>query len=377
MAVNTTLDAVVIGAGPAGSSAAIVLSSRGARVALLEAERFPREKLCGEFLSPEIPTLLTKLGARSRVESLAPVEISRVRMTAPEGTIWERRLPRPGWGLSRSAFDLALMEQAESVGAHILTETQATNVHGDVQRGFEIETTRGTLHSRAVIATHGKRASLDRVLRRSFLGQPHPFIALKAHHVGRPLDGRVELHTFPGGYCGLAEIESNRVNVCLLVRDRIWRAATRDQRDPIHAFITWMETQNSYLHDWLCGAERVDERWLSIAAVSFVNKTAIERDILMAGDAGGLIAPVSGDGIGVAIRSGMMAAQECTAVLAGDFSPRRYPAQWKHTFRQRFLLGRLLQAILLEPRLAPSALHAADACPALADLLITRTRDRV
>ncbi len=370
-------DTAVVGAGPAGSSAAITLARRGARVALLEAEEFPREKLCGEFLSPEIPGLLAQLGARSHVGSLGPVEIAAVRMTAPDGTAWERGWPQPGWGLSRAALDRALVEQATRAGARVWMKTTATNIRGDLRHGFEIETTHGSMRARTVIAAYGKRAALDRTLGRAFLRRPQPFLALKAHHLGRPLGGRVELHTFPGGYCGLAEVEGGRVNVCLLVRAAAWRAATHGRRDPVQAFCEWMQRQNPYLHDWLSAAERIDERWLSIAQVPFCDKPAAEGDILMAGDAGGLIVPLTGDGIAIALRSGMMAAEECERMLAGALSTRAYGTRWQRAFGRRYLLGRALQAILLQPHLAPPALRAAAALPPLADWIIARTREMV
>jgi flavin-dependent dehydrogenase len=371
-------DTAIIGAGPAGCSAAIFLARLGFHVALFEAGEVGREKLCGEFLSPECRDLLNRLGLDDRIQSLDPVDIHAVRLTALGGTVCEVPLPEIGWGLSRSALDAALWEGATSAGAHGMEKTEVQSVVGDLRQGFELETTRGALKARTVISAHGRRAMLDRVLARDFLRHPQPFVALKAHFVGPALHRRVELHFFPGGYCGLAEIEGGRVNVCLLVREPVFRRATQTRREPVNMFVNWMKGQNPELNQWLGEARSVDSRWLSVAQIPFMAKRTVERDILMAGDAAGLVVPLAGDGIAMALQSGVMAGEQCASFLRAERSPREltqgYAANWERTFGERVRLGRILQSLILRPSLAGPALRALNRAPLLAGYLVRHTR---
>lgn len=375
---NDAVDAAIIGAGPAGCSAAIVLARQGFGVALLEAGEVGREKICGEFLSPECGGLLTQLGLDDRIDSLDPAPIHAARLTAPERTVCEVELPEKARGLSRAALDAAIWEGAKASGACALERTPVQEVKGDLRRGFELDTPRGMLRARTVISAHGRRAKLDRVLGRAFLHHTQPFVALKAHFVGPALHHRVELHFFPGGYCGLAEIERGRANVCLLVRTPVFQAATRSSREPLAAFVEWMKGQNPCLSEWLEGATRVDAHWLTAAQIPFGAKSIVERDILMIGDAARLVVPLVGDGIAMALQSGMMAGEQCASYLEGKQSPREltrgYASGWEHTFGERVRLGRVLQSLVLRPQLVGLALRAFNYSPLISRYLVRHTR---
>ncbi len=374
-------DAAIVGAGPAGSSAAITLCRVGLRVVLLEASSFPRPKLCGEFLSPECTDWLVRLGVD--LPSLNAKPIGRAQFTAPDGVSAEIPFPKPGWGLSRAALDAALAEVAVSHGAVLHEKTTVTDITGDLENGFCVEVAVGSLQSkiraRTVIAAHGRRNALDRSLDRPFLRRSHPFVALKRHFYGPPLNGHISLHAFPGGYCGLAEVEGGMSNACLLVREPVFRSAAKSGGAPIESFLDWMRKQNAHLADWFADAEPADERWHTIAQVPFGSKSAIAGDVLMAGDAGGLIAPLAGDGIAIALQSGAMAAQRCIQFLTGEMDQRGMPAlyarDWERAFSPRIRLGRLLQHIMLDPRTARYALQMVGRMPALGTWLLTHTRD--
>jgi len=374
----TLFDAAVVGGGPAGCSAAIRLAERGARVVLFEAKIYPHPKVCGEFLSPECLFLLDRLGLLSALRALKPVPIQRVELTAPDGTTWESSLPGMAWGISREALDAAMAARAREVGVTVLEGTTVTDIDGDLRRGFALnartEASTTGFTARTVIAAHGKRSLLDRALDRRFLNKPQPFVALKAHFRGPSLPNRIELHIFPGGYCGLSEIEGGAANVCLLVREAVFQAHGSPQ-----AFIDWMRRQNPRLEAWLGEAERISPRWLSIAQVPFSRKSVLEGDIIMTGDAAGLIAPLAGDGISMALYGGRLAAQHVTAFLGGQVSPdmlrRRYAAAWQRDFGSRLRLGRALQAIMLRPGLFTPVLRLIASFPPLGRTLINRTRD--
>ncbi|MGH2522843.1 MAG: NAD(P)/FAD-dependent oxidoreductase [Anaerolineales bacterium] len=376
-------DVAVVGGGPAGSSAAIVLAGLGARVALLESKTYPHDKLCGEFLSPECAGLLDRLGVLPALHCLNPVSIETVCLTTPDGTLWETRLPGTALGLSRRALDATLAERATAAGAEVRQATTVTNICGNLREGFEMMTrsTHGeaSVRARAVIAAHGKRAALDRALNRRFLQKRQPFVALKAHFHGPPLPGRIELHAFSGGYCGMSEFEGGLANVCLLAHESIFRQAAAPGPVRLNAFIGWMQSQNARLGSWLSRARRVDPEWLSIGQVPFGDKRPVVNDVLMAGDAAGLIAPLAGDGIAMALRGGALAAAHVARFLQGQFAADElcggYASAWRREFAPRLRLGRFLQIFMLRPRWLSFGLRLIRAVPPLGRYVVTHTRD--
>jgi flavin-dependent dehydrogenase len=384
-------DVAVIGGGPAGCSAAIALAGRGQRVMVAEAKTYPHDKLCGEFLSPECAGLLAGLGLAESLRALQPAPIDTACLTAPDGTAWETRLPGTAWGLTRRALDEALAARARAAGAEVRTGCTVTAVEGSLEAGYTLRTraTGGqasTLRARAVIGAHGKRGLLDAALGRRFLRRSQPFVALKAHFRGPALPGRIELHGFPGGYCGLSEFEpragerGRAANVCLLVRAEVFAAGAGSAAGPerVGAFVRWMRAQNPRLEAWLARAEPLG-RWLSIAQVPFADKQPVEGGVLMAGDAAGLITPLAGDGIAMALRAGPLAAEHVSAFLNGDVTAeaarRGYAGAWRREFGPRLRLARALQGWMLRPAWLGLGLRLLKAAPRLGTYLVVHTRD--
>ncbi len=367
-------DVAVIGGGLAGCSAAITLAQQGRRVALFESKAYPHHKVCGEFLSPECNGYLNDLGVMPAVRALQPAPVHTVAISTPDGTRWEVCLP--GLSISRYRLDHLLAARARSLGVVVRTSTTVTRIEGDLQNTFRLRVRpeSAEFQATAVIAAHGKRSGLDRALNRSFLRHPQPFTGLKAHFYGPPLGGRVELHTFPGGYCGLGEVEDNLTNVCLLVRTEVFRRA-----GDVETFIAWMGAQNPQLGRWFAGARLASEGWLSISQIPFLGKSVLEGDVLMAGDAAGLITPLTGDGMSMALRGGQIAAELVNQYLAGvltaDELRRNYTSEWKRAFRTRLWLGRLLQVVMFQPDALAIGLRVLNRIPAFGRYLVYQTRD--
>ncbi|MEO1666028.1 MAG: NAD(P)/FAD-dependent oxidoreductase [Chloroflexota bacterium] len=369
-----TFDAVIIGGGLAGCSAAITLAERGWRVALIEAGDYPRHRVCGEFMSPECVDTLNTLGAMPAIREHAPTWMTYAVITTPSGITWEGDLPATAMGISRYALDAILAQRAENAGAAVFTNSRATSIEGNLRDGFTITAGKHTLHAKTVIGAHGKRSNLDRALNRSFLQQRQPFVGLKMHYEAPPITSRVELHTFTGGYCGLSDVEGGVVNACLLAREDVFRAA-----GSIPAFVEWMRSENPALNAWMAEATPVLDRWQSIAQVPFVDKRAVEHDILMTGDAAGLIAPLAGNGMGMGMDGGVLAARYIHDYLSGDLTApalaKNYAAAWRRQFAGRMHTGRFLQALMFRPGLLAAGLRAANTLPALGDFFIRNTRD--
>jgi flavin-dependent dehydrogenase len=378
-------DAAVIGGGPAGCSAAIDMAQRGMRGVLFEAKTYPHDKLCGELLSPECSRLLCDLGLGDRLDELSPVSIQTVTLTAPDGMAWESPLAAPALGLSRKTLDAALADRARRAGVTVREAEVVRSVAGSLEEGFELDTA-GRAHSRTeqarvVVAAHGKRGAIDRALGRKFLERRQPFVAFKAHFHGPPIPGRIELHAFQGGYCGMSEIEGREKVVCLLADERVFREAGGRGPEGIDRFITWVKSQNIYLRSWLQWAERIHQHWISVAQVSFNRKPLVEHDILMAGDSAGLIVPLAGNGIAMALEGGMLAASYLVRYLAADISAdelrKQYSRAWRGRFSARLGLGKALHPLMLHPKGASLAMRFLTAFPSVGRFLIEYTRSPI
>lgn len=376
-----SVDVVIVGGGLAGCSAALKLARAGYEVVLLEAKAYPHHKVCGEFLSPESEHFLTELGVMPAVYRHRPVAIGQARIVAPSGARWTGAFGRPGLGISRYALDATLAEAARVAGVRLLERAPVSDVSGTLDGGFVVQarTADGvqTLRARAVVGAYGKRGSLDRTLDRDSYAVRRPFVGLKAHFHG-PLPDSVDLYTFDGGYCGLSAIEGGRVNACLLVRQDVFRREAGQPAD-VECFVAWMARQNPALGEWLACASRISPEWLSISQVSFASKQAVERDVLMAGDTAGLIAPLAGDGMSMALHGGLLAADWTARFLCGDVGAAQlrggYARQWRAAFGRRLALGRALQTVLLRPRLLDAGLRLLNLAPALGDYFVSHTRD--
>lgn len=374
-------DVLVIGGGPAGLSAAIRLARDGMRVMLCEANAYPHQKMCGEFLSPECAGLLSGLGAAEAVAAQLPTAIHTARITAPGGEEWFSHLPGTAWGLSRFTLDATLAGVARQAGVDVLERARVEAVSGNLAGGFKVNVQHNgqprAISARMVIGAYGKRSNLDRALDRRFFKQRHPFMAFKAHFEGPPVPGRIELHGFPGGYCGLSEIEDGGLVACLLVHERVFQA-NGGAGGGVDAFISWMQSQNPFLGGWFARARRIYPRWISISQVCFDSKPAFERDVMMVGDAAGLITPLAGNGISMALEGGQLAGHHALAFLRNELSApdlrRRYAAKWAQTFRARLALGRLLQPLMLRPAYLRLAVRLLRRVPAVGRYLVAHTR---
>jgi flavin-dependent dehydrogenase len=377
-------DVAIIGGGLAGCSAAIHLAKREHNVVLLEAQTYPHDKVCGEFLSPECNGLLANLGLTAALEAVRPAIIDTVSIIAPNGTMWTSTLPGKGLGISRYTLDELMAEQARAYGVHLRTTTTVTDVQGNLTDGFSLSIRnplgQQTLHAKAMIGAQGKRSNLDRKLDRPFFKKSQPFMGLKAHFRGTFPSNEIHLYTFPGGYCGISHIEDGLINVCLLVRQDIFQSASQPSFSSVNQFIVWMTQQNPALGKRFANMARVHDSWLSISQIPFISKQVVVNDILMAGDSAGLIAPVAGDGMGMALQAGEMAADVLDLFLTQQISATKvresYSLLWWQTFGVRLRLSGVLQMFMLRPNWLTSGLMCMNAVPVLGHLFVSYTRDK-
>ena len=369
-------DVAIIGGGLAGCSAGLRLARAGLDVILFEAGTYPHHKVCGEFMSPGCREQFAQLGIDRAIEQRGAVAIDQFLISTPESVTWQGTLPGAGVGISRYYIDQLLADHNQAHGVDLRLKTKVVNVAGDLHSGFTLHTRqRETIQARTVIGAYGKRSQIDQRLARPFLKQRQPFIGLKHHVSNVPIPNRVELHTFAGGYCGMSEIEDGRTNVCLLVREDIFR---QHGQGDIATFIAWMTAQNPLIAERLAPAEYLWDKWLSVAQVPFHNKSLVQNDVLMVGDAAGMITPLTGDGMEIALQSGDIAATQLLAYFQRGASPQMlidaYRQAWQSAFKGRIRIGRMSQFFMLRPAWLQWALRGFRTVPPVGDFFVKQTR---
>ncbi|MEX0822636.1 MAG: FAD-dependent oxidoreductase [Rhodothermales bacterium] len=366
-------DVVIVGGGPAGSSAAAHLAREGHDVLLLEKASFPRQKLCGEFLSTEVAGLCSNLGVLNDMVEAGARRISTLELTGMDGPAFRCRLPGTAYALSRRSFDNLLFQHARRAGAHACDGESVRSIHGDLQQGFRVETDSRTVTATVVLGAYGRRSRLDRHLQRGFLERQTSFVGFKAPFSGPVREGTIELHTFDMGYCGLIGDECGTVNVCWLARaDRLREAGGSPE-----SMLGSVLSTNPHLRARFGELDRVGA-FLAVGQLSFMPKSLFVSDVCMIGDAAGMIAPLCGDGMGMALRSGEMAASLVDAYLSGRCSAgafkSAYRTRWTREFAMRMRIGRWLNGVLTRSTLSTWAVKAARRAPRVAGAVISATR---
>jgi menaquinone-9 beta-reductase len=353
-------DAAIIGAGPAGTAAALSLASKGYRVVLIDKEKFPREKLCGDFINPVNWPILRELGVDTDILSSEHDKITAFRITACSGEHAEARLPAQnrgpdfGVGLSRWSFDFALLRKAEHNGAAVLQGCRVKSLIREPKRWrLVLDHAPGTAEIRAafLIGADGRNSWLANRLgltsAAEMQGRSLGFqIRLEAPNASK---GKIDIHLFPGGYAGLVGLGGKFFNLCLAVDKR----SLPHQRQ-MEFLCESLLPQNPYLRELLLSSRQIGPA-RSTYPVYFKPRRCFADGILFVGDAARVNEPVSGEGIYFAMKSGLLAAQTLdVAFRRGDFSSSRlsaYEQSCRRQFRFRRGLNMLIRHLAYRPSL--------------------------
>jgi flavin-dependent dehydrogenase len=356
-------DLIVAGAGPAGSAAAITAARMGARVLLLEQGHFPRQKVCGEFVSAESLELLRQLLANVEggleLVNHAP-RIERARMFI-QGSVVEIPV-EPSASIPRYVMDETLWRAAQAVEV----ECRDTVTVESIRQGsvFEVLTSAGSFFATSVIAATGRWSKLRQPVARK---NAKKLIGLKAHYYEENAELSTDLYFFGGGYCGVQLIDSHTLNVCSLVRVEV---ATR-----LEEVIEQHPLLRERARGWTLATEPV-----STAPLIYAQPEPERDGVLFAGDTAGFIDPFAGDGISLALRTGTAAAHAAMHVITGRVSVeetarnyrRRYEKQFLPAFRAAAHARRLIAFPRPLPRFALQFLRV----PWIARGVFARTRGR-
>ncbi|HEX7314911.1 MAG TPA: NAD(P)/FAD-dependent oxidoreductase [Pyrinomonadaceae bacterium] len=362
-------DAIIVGGGPAGASAAVHLAASGARVLLAERERFPREKLCGEFISPECLEHFARLGVMEEMSRGGGARVSETIFYAPSGrgvavpSAWFGGQGGDALGLSRAEMDARLLARARQIGVQVIEDAAhvAPVVEGARVCGVRLQADGGEaqeFRARVTLDATGRHRAVVRRAERELGrevdgrrdGRPQ-HVAFKAHLEGaRGAEGICEIYFYPGGYGGLSPVEKGLSNLCFIARAGDVRACESDPERVLREVLMKNRRAARTLRE-----ARARTRWLGVSLEGFGrHEPAPFEGLLAVGDSAAFIDPFTGSGMLMALEGGELAARAVSRWLARggnefDEVARDYRRAYAEHFDARLRLCGLLRRAALAP----------------------------
>jgi menaquinone-9 beta-reductase len=378
-------DVAIIGGGPAGSSCAAFCAFAGLRTLVLERERFPREKVCGDCLNPSCWPVLERLGLTQLVWDLPHSKLTSVEFIATDGHKVIVDLPTGEdceLSIKRSLFDDLLLKRACDLGVHVREETTVTALsqssaqkassHGPVARlvldapqgggykvfqpGWKIETNSGeSFLAQVLVGADGRNSTVARL--RNFLPRPaRERVALQAHiPLPRDFGKRVVLQFLREGYSGQAPVDETELNLCLVGRP-----------PTISRLRQWAQRHFEIA---------ADQPWRTITPLTRAPVPCAHENLLFIGDAARVVEPFTGEGIYYALRSAELAAGAIAKIISGkdrQLALREFARASVEMYRGRLWINRLARAAVLSPRIGSLFVRAARINPSILKLLTAK-----
>ena len=364
-------DCAIIGGGLAGLSLATWLGRNGFRVVVYEKRTYPFHKVCGEYLAMESVASLSGLGVP--LSSWDLPRIQKLLLSSPDGAVLTRGLQPGGIGVSRYMLDSALAAGARTCGVEIREGTKVEGVR--FEKGtFQIGTSEGSVRARVCCASFGRHSNFDRKWKRGQnRGASDRYVGVKYHaRLDKP-DDVIELHCFHRGYCGISPVEEGKHCICYLTSEKKLRAAG----NTITRLEERIRSENPLLGKALREAVMLTGRPVTVSQIGFSPRNRVNDHVLMLGDAAGMIPPLCGNGMSMALHSSKLALDPISRYLQGSISresmEREYRVRWQSQFADRMRAARMIQSMILQSPLANLLVRTLRPFPGAVDWLIRQT----
>src|SRR5213082_2681993 len=337
------VDVAIVGGGPAGSTCAAFCAAAGLRTLVLEREKFPREKVCGDCLNPACWPVLARLELAEEIRNGPHGVVNAVEFIAISGQKLRVDLFVRDDGMisvKRSLFDHLLLDRARTLGAEIREETTLIALDRTAAKNWRIDIVRETFAARVVVGADGRNSTVARL--RNLLPRPErERVALQAHiPLPRDFGNRIVLQFLPEGYSGQAPVNDRELNLCLV-----------GTPPTISSLRTWAEK------NFDLGA---DQQWRTITPLTRDPIPAAHENLFFIGDAARVVEPFTGEGIFYALRSGELAANAIAKILRREdrySAVREFARAHRAMYRGRLWINQLARAAVLSPRFASQILR--------------------
>ena len=366
---NNDYDIIICGGGLSGLWSAIKLSPTY-KVLVIDPDPYPRHKMCGEYLSAEVDELLKSKGIH--LAHLTNAKISEFQISLENGKRISSKLPLGGFGISRYHLDHELYKKA-SATCDFKTERVIDLQSNHVSQ--HVITSQNTYSCKQIIVATGKRSILDKNLQREFIGHKSEWLAVKMHYDFDMPDNKVELHNFNGGYAGLSRVENGAVNLCYLTSFKSFKRFKN-----INCFNREVLSKNKHLDKFFANAKPLWDKPITISQIAFGSKDIIDTNFLFVGDTAGLIHPLCGNGMAMAIHSANLASQTVSSYIDGELNRpemiRSYQQQWNRFFKARMRYGSWIQKILIHPKRTKWMYKLLSFMPFMLPIIINQTHGK-
>ena len=375
-------DIAIIGGGPAGSSTAIHLASCGLNVSLFEKKEFPRDVICGEFLSYEVIESLRKLGLYRQFMSLNPTPINSFKFINSDSSEIRTEFPFESYAMRRSMFDNFLLEKAKESGVKVFQPSEVKMING--QRAFfrlkvlNSQNTCEDVSSRFLIAAYGKQNILDKLLNRNFVNRKSGLNGIKFHINKKYLKdfpgNEIHIYTAQGIYCGINSISSAEATLCFLEDRSNYSGSAKDHL--IYLMKTNKKFADVFTNDF---PNTINDMQIYGAGNIYFGKRELVKDgIFMVGDAAEVIAPLAGDGIGMALETaellGKILADGIRKNKDAEIVEKEYIKKWNEHFKLRLLSAGFIQKQVLGSVLQKTSIRVLRLFPSILPKIVMITR---
>ena len=377
MAADNTYDVAIVGGGLAGLALSIQLVRQGHTIILFEKEQYPFHKVCGEYISLESWDFLNDLGVD--LDGMNVPIITKLQVSAVNGKLLEQSLPLGGFGISRYRLDNALALIAKNEGVIVMENTKVNDIMF-LDEEFVVDTSQQQYQVKIMAGSFGKRSNIDIKWKRSFSlavkNKLNNYIGVKYHIKSDFPPDTIALHNFKNGYCGIVKIEDDNYNLCYLT--------TADNLQKSKGDIKEMEqdilSQNPQLKKIFAESKIINDNPLTISQISFDKKSQIENHVLMIGDAAGMITPLCGNGMSMALHGSKIAAANINNFLQNNITraemEKQYSLQWNRQFGHRLKTGRRIQRLFGSKRLTNLFITMIKPFPKLVSYLVKQTHGK-
>ena len=367
-------DVVIIGGGLAGLSLAIDLKRRGHSVLIIEKGAYPRHKVCGEYISMESYRYLYEICPA--LEKLTLPQIQTFRLTSTGDKDFRTMLGLGGFGISRYLLEDLLYKEASLQGVVFMLNTKATDIKQNAKDlYYQVTAKSQTVVASIVCNASGRRSNLES-LEKEQKNSGTNYVGIK-YHVRLARDPKqIEIHNFPGGYCGISNIEDGQACLCYIVNAARLNAVNKSIPELERKILS----RNKNLQQIFREAEFIFKEPVAISGINFLIKKTDNEGVFFLGDSAGSIAPITGNGMSMALRSASVLANEFDLHFSGKINrgelEKNYSAFWNKEFSARIKLSRHFQKLSEYPSLTKLTINTFNLFPALAKSMIGLTHGK-